>query len=68
MLVLRWMETDRREGGSAKEKKEKSLHSSLSRRLLEKRKKKETAINGMTNLFACYLRGGTSSYGGYKDV
>lgn len=56
-----WRQTGGRKGGSegaTKKKREKSLHSSLSRRLLEKRKKRKR-LNGMTHLFACYLRGGT---------
>lgn len=69
MLVLRWIETDRkREGGreAALNKKKGSTRHCQGGSWGRKYEKK--ALNGMSHLFACYLRGGTLYDGGYKDV
>lgn len=75
MLVLRWIETDRkrevwkeggREGSSTEQKKKGSTRHCQGGSWGRKYEKK--ALNGMSHLFACYLRGGTLYDGGYKDV
>lgn len=74
MLVLWWIETDRKkkgwwEGGSTERKKRGEKPPLITvKEALGKEEMKKKALNGMTNLFACYLRGRALYDGGYKDV